>query len=322
MVCSHFHYQIRAFQTKILTATCNEQSINNITYFVNPDFPDLTEGMSSCNLELRKIDEDITQLRLDFVHFNLGQPNRKTGVCEEDYFQLSSGDSQTLTICGVNSGQHVYFDIETMADPITISMKLGSKTLSRLWEVRIIQVPFSQRAPAGCLQLYTGRRGVIKTMNFADNGRHLANQEYNICIEQAEDMCSIVYEPCYENAFRISPNTADVNIDSNNELGSGDDLEDESNIIQNDSGEFCNDKIVIPCNPEDLILEGDQVLSDICQTIHCGRSLCPAEQDPCRIESNIIPFTIGVHFGQSLGEESPEDNLGMCVNYEQQPCNF
>lgn len=47
--------------------------------------------------------------------------------------------------------------------------------------------------------------GVIQTMNFADNGRHLANQDYNICMRQEVDMCSITYQPCYENSFKIGP---------------------------------------------------------------------------------------------------------------------
>lgn len=72
-----------------------------------------------------------------------------------------------------------------------INMNLGKKTASRMWEVRIIQVPFSERAPAGCLQYHTGVKGVVQTMNFADNGRHLADQEYTICMRQEEGMCTI-----------------------------------------------------------------------------------------------------------------------------------
>lgn len=44
---------------------------NNITYFVNPDFPDLSRGMSSCAVKVLKIDPEIAQIRLDFIHFNL-----------------------------------------------------------------------------------------------------------------------------------------------------------------------------------------------------------------------------------------------------------
>lgn len=32
------------------------------------------------------------------------------------------------------------------------------------------------------------------------------------------------------------------------------------------------------------------------------------------------PFHIRVQFGPGLRDESPEDNLGMCLKYEQLPC--
>ena len=47
--------------------------------------------------------------------------------------------------------------------------------------------------------------GTIQTMNFAVNGRHLADQDYTICMRQEEKMCSIAYEPCDENSFKIGP---------------------------------------------------------------------------------------------------------------------
>lgn len=41
---------------------------------------------------------------------------------------------------------------------------------TRLWEIRIAQIPFSQRAPAGCLQYFTGTEGLFqvntKLLNF------------------------------------------------------------------------------------------------------------------------------------------------------------
>lgn len=45
----------------------------------------------------------------------------------------------------------------------------------------------------------------FQTFNFAENGRHLANQEYRVCIRQELKMCSIVYEPCNRNSFKIGP---------------------------------------------------------------------------------------------------------------------
>lgn len=76
---------------------------------------------------------------------------------------------------------------------------------SRLWQIRITQVPFSQRAPQGCLQYFTESTGFLQTFNFAENGRHLANQNYKICFKQMTGMCSIAYEPCNDQSFRIGP---------------------------------------------------------------------------------------------------------------------
>lgn len=47
--------------------------------------------------------------------------------------------------------------------------------------------------------------GIIQTFNFADNGRHLANQNYRSCVRQEKGLCSIQYEPCNDQSFRIGP---------------------------------------------------------------------------------------------------------------------
>lgn len=37
---------------------------------------------------------------------------------------------------------------------------------------------------------------------------------------------------------------------------------------------------------------------------------------------SIKPFNIKVQFGPGVKAESPEDNLGMCLKYEQVPCSW
>lgn len=54
-----------------VTATCGDEVINNITYFVSPEFPGLTSKNQTCTIKVKKIASDISQIRLDFVHFNL-----------------------------------------------------------------------------------------------------------------------------------------------------------------------------------------------------------------------------------------------------------
>lgn len=60
-----------------------------------------------------------------------------------------------------------------------------------------------------------------------------------------------------------------------------------------------------------------------CLPIHCGNTLCAAGIFPCRIESTVKPFGIGVHFGE-VGEEeekgSPEENIGACLRFSQVNC--
>lgn len=57
-----------------------------------------------------------------------------------------------------------------------------------------------------------------------------------------------------------------------------------------------------------------------CDLVHCGSSFCPMGESPCRIETSVIPFLIKVHFGPAAREAAPDDNLGMCLRYEQIPC--
>lgn len=110
-----------------------------------------------------------------------------------------------------------------------------------MWEIRISQIPFSSKAPSGCLQHFTGiegkylsftikldcltevshHLGIIQTFNFADNGRHLANQDYRSCVRQEKGRCSIQYEPCDDQSFRIGPTLSNGAMSSGSMSGMG-----------------------------------------------------------------------------------------------------
>lgn len=44
---------------------------------------------------------------------------------------------------------------------------------TRLWEIRVAQIPFSQRAPSGCLQYFTSPNGIIQVNRIAISLYHL-----------------------------------------------------------------------------------------------------------------------------------------------------
>ncbi|ALC38601.1 CG17264 [Drosophila busckii] len=510
----------------VFVASCNATISNNITYIVSPEFPSfMPSNLTGCQLKIKLMGEDISQLRIDFYHFSLGQPNRRTGVCDGDVFTISGGPSGAFSLCGQNSGQHLYYDVGARARPrqsstlygslrptvpanqsssseqeqlIEINLNLSARFLPiRLWELRVAQIPFSQRAPAGCLQYHTGLEGVMQTFNFADNGRHLANQHYRVCVRQESDMCSIMYQPCDEQSFRIggggagggafltsssnspgavannptsgaslssstagslsnrisSTTTAPSRVSTTSSAGinaasstatssettasvtpipvrsstassepateasvapsaapssspapaatapptqspapsaspspstttaaaapANDDVEgsggeqDDSvfnffgttarpgvsrrprpvNSNASSSGGFdllgflrsafdlrvrhrrrrsrqsrqffstCTDRITMPCIIEDFIGTGLGPLPG-CEPVHCGSQFCSSGVWPCRIESTVTPFYIGVHFGDGAGaaKGSPEENIGACLRYQQVQC--
>lgn len=57
-----------------------------------------------------------------------------------------------------------------------------------------------------------------------------------------------------------------------------------------------------------------------CTPIHCGDSLCDPGVLPCRVESTVTPFGLGIRFGDGLDKGSPEENIGACLRYNQVIC--
>lgn len=136
---------------------------------------------------------------------------------------MNESSSSDLSSNFIPSSSTVYYDIDSgtkagtsrqsgggglVPGIVDVVMNFNQRFfLPRMWEIRVTQIPFSQRAPVGCLQYYFGGEGLIQTFNFADNGRHLANQNYRACVRQETGMCSISYEPCDDQSFRIGPNS-------------------------------------------------------------------------------------------------------------------
>lgn len=81
----------------------------------------------------------------------------------------------------------------------------------------------------------------------------------------------------------------------------------------------CSDRITLPCIVEDFISVGTGSIPT-CSPIHCGNSLCPPNVSPCRVESTVTPFGIGIHFGDGRNKGGAEENIGACIRYKQLNC--
>ena len=78
----------------------------------------------------------------------------------------------------------VYIELgETTGATATLKFDIGSRTLSRSWEIKVTQVECwnTGRPEAGCLQYVTGTTGRIQSFNFGQSSssdyQHLHNQE-------------------------------------------------------------------------------------------------------------------------------------------------
>ncbi|CAB0041606.1 unnamed protein product [Trichogramma brassicae] len=226
---------------------------------------------------------------------------------------------------------------------------------SRMWEMSVQQLGFEQRAPAGCLQYARSANGTLRTLNYLPNGRYLANYDYLICVRQEYGMCSIAYEPCGRDSFRIGSSRRLRNATTLQQItteapsifdfdyeGSGASAEQQFSAVGSSDGSAtkkCRDRILIPCDFEEFITPGNDG-TGICDLEHCGISFCPmttsatttrqrpqttsGENGPnCRVETSALPFHIRVDFGPAGVETAatpPEDMTGMCLSYEQIPC--
>ena len=125
------------------------------------------------------------------------------------------------SICGDNTGQHVYVDFAGTAPIILTVQTSGAFSFNRHWSFLATQIPCSSDslAPAGCLQYYTGTTGTINSFNFGTTPnpnvnnlampgtRQIASTQYGICIRAEAMQCSIDYASTSGTSFSLTGDT-------------------------------------------------------------------------------------------------------------------
>lgn len=204
------------------------EKITKIAYFQNPGFPHTEKKPLSCNVNV-KVAENVCQLRLDFIDFELPVPDKKSGKCPNKNSMTFLADSVPLgifgkgssSLCGLNSGQHLYIPVqprETVkilttlqghGNPSPGQLNIGSS--SYRWNIMVTQIdcgtPLNPdrndqlikifkgqftglRAPTGCLQYFTGKYDKLSSFNFDGHTYVPPNQDYTICVRPDMGMAS------------------------------------------------------------------------------------------------------------------------------------
>eukprot|EP00095_Tigriopus_kingsejongensis_P011402 maker-scaffold68_size422247-snap-gene-3.22 protein:Tk11402 transcript:maker-scaffold68_size422247-snap-gene-3.22-mRNA-1 annotation:"PREDICTED: uncharacterized protein LOC100161421" len=111
--------------------------------------------------------------------------------CLADSFSATNpGGSLPPTICGMNTGEHMYLNASECCNDLTFmlgSEGIEGSLVNRQWSIKITQYScdYENLAPKGCTQYFFNTDGVdtVQTYNF-QGGPHLASQNQNICVRK------------------------------------------------------------------------------------------------------------------------------------------
>lgn len=283
---------------------CGGRATQNCTYIRNPGFNGNLDGEAACTYTIEKCSPDVCQFRLDFDTFNIRGPDDATeaagGECNQDALNINVPGNIIPTICGFNTGQHMFLDVGPNAGATAmLAFTFNGMNTMRIWEIKVTQIScFANcRAPSGCLQWFTGCSGEITTFNFNNGmGNHLAEHCYTSCIRQEEGMCCIKYEQCNEDSFDL------------------DDTMPKNSFIESD------------CTRDFVIIEGSSasccIGSGSLTNRYCGQRLHDGTKrtEPIEICDCTPPFEVG--FVTDNNAENGALGVGVCLQYTQIPCGI
>ncbi|XP_020717139.1 uncharacterized protein LOC101454890 [Ceratitis capitata] len=220
-----FIFLVASFEksvSQISNLQCGQTSRFKRTILRSPAQPSPT-----CQYTIRRQSKHVCQLHIQFQKFELQQP-----IVDREMNTMICSDSFTagrFTLCGENTGQHLYIPFE--ATVAMLNFNIPSRSSQSNWHLIVEQLEcppapshladglppllsgvlndiFDLRnvfsrfindldslAPAGCDQYYTQPTGLIKSFNYRDGlgTYYIPNLKYTICIKQTAALQNIEY---------------------------------------------------------------------------------------------------------------------------------
>jgi len=186
----------------ISTTTCGSTISTNTTYIRNPGYPSTFTATSAgtCTYRIEKASDDICQLRLDFETFSgfTTTATPQPGACQDTFAAAGQTGSNPPTICGTNSGYHMYVEFGTSStDMITLTntWAAGGLATAKSYNILARQIPCgaNYKAPVDCVQYFTGISGSVQTYNH-QGSQLLHTQNYQNCIRTEKGYCRIQWK--------------------------------------------------------------------------------------------------------------------------------
>jgi len=201
----------------IFSIGCGQLTSENITYILGGD--DFMDSDATCKYSVCKCSSDVCRVKLEFNTHSLGPPvlgigykiadaakakmqknPNAIGDCTGDSFVVSGTNNNVPIICGENSGQHMFLDMNDGCADLHFNLVSGQSMNTRRWDIRVVQYVCgdTNAGPENCLQYFTGTTGSFRSFNYPSNfpstsTTHLSNQDYAICIRRDASACYICY---------------------------------------------------------------------------------------------------------------------------------
>lgn len=189
-------------------SSCGGTVENNCTYIDNPSYPSAYTSTTSCSFTVKRCQDDICQIRLDFFKTILMQPQSSGsvfGICSDTVLKVTGGTTSNSIInkppdlCGILTDQHVYIDSGRASTAATLAFSFGSagSGSANVWRIKVTQIECwsATRAPPGCLQYFYGKaRHTVESFGWDgtktySTGGSLAKMFYTTCFRPEKGMC-------------------------------------------------------------------------------------------------------------------------------------
>jgi len=274
----------------------------NTTVLQNPGYPGKYSTAGTCVYLVKRMDEGVCQIRLDFQQLSLGYSSSSPTGCVSgttDYISFTTPNQLSYpAVCGDMEGQHMYFDLGVTGDSLEIDIATVGSTTTRTWNILVSQLACTDpwRAPDDCLQYYTGSSGEFKSFNFA-NGQLLSSQAYRVCFRQELDFCSISYRASLRPSDSFEMLTSNTGTTTT-------------------AGNCKTAFISVP-------IGGDTGVKDSRAIRYCGSYFDSSEGSTRNghVDSAVAPFEVFVFSDASPVTADKSSASGFHLVYQQKPCN-
>jgi len=328
----------------VFSISCGGTASANNSYAIISSYS-TSSDKDPCTYTFCKTNSDVCKLRIDFDTMVLTHPvtyaanptaadtylhGAYIGDCTTDTLTVSNpGGAVPPTICGYNTGQHMWVPASDSCNQINIDIDTGSTSTTRKWQIKVTQYECGNMMmpEQDCLQYHTASSGTIASFNWdtsattiATSQTHLSNQYYDICIRRYRGYCSICY----------SPYITSTTTQSSYGIGAS-----SLNPAQTAAvGSVCTGVTTINPSQPALVAYGDYLeiaalqtapatstdingVSRICGNFWTATSTGTAHATTCSFAK---PFKVGVHFDQDDVVWSPASSpAALLTHYENAP---